>query len=130
MHMRRYRYLIIGVSVYVFELIVILAAQSLGASSTVAVGVSFWLGLLVSFGLQKFFTFSDKRLQRHILFSQIVAFSLLVVFNFCFTLVVTALLSPPLPAVATRTLALGITTIWNFYLYKTHIFKQSIEPLY
>jgi len=25
----------------------------------------------------------------------------------------------------TRTLALGITTIWNFYLYRTRIFRQS-----
>ena len=33
------------------------------------------------------------------------------------------------PAVVTRTIALAITTIWNFYLYKTRIFKNSDEEL-
>ncbi|MDB5170661.1 MAG: hypothetical protein JWO35_355, partial [Candidatus Saccharibacteria bacterium] len=56
---------------------------------------------------------------------QIVAFSLLVLFNFSFTVFVTSLLEDTLPAVATRTLALGITTIWNFYLYRTRIFKTG-----
>ncbi|HXY18128.1 MAG TPA: GtrA family protein [Candidatus Nitrosopolaris sp.] len=124
------RYLAVGISVYLFELLVIVVAQKLGASATLAVGISFWLGLLVSFGLQKFFTFGDKRVHHRVLIPQIAAFSLLVLFNFGFTLLVTKLLSPPVPAVLTRTLALGITTIWNFYLYKTRIFKGSDELVY
>lgn len=123
-----HRYLVIGVSVYVFELLVIIIAQAQGTSSVVAVGLSFWLGLLVSFGLQKLVTFGDKRLHHKILIPQVAAFSLLVLFNFGFTLLVTKLLSPPVPAVATRTVALGVTTIWNFYLYKTRIFKSADEP--
>jgi putative flippase GtrA len=123
------RYIIIGVSVYLFELIVIVVSQLLGASAVVAVGLSFWLGLLVSFGLQKVVTFGDRRLHHKILIPQIVAFSLLVLFNFGFTLLVTKLLQAWLPAVITRTLALGTTTIWNFYLYKTRIFKKSDEPV-
>lgn len=123
------RYLIIGVSVYVFELAVIFIAQGFGANALIAVGLSFWLGLIVSFVLQKVITFKDKRLQHRVLIPQVIAFSLLVLFNFGFTLFVTKLLSPPLPAVATRTVALGITTIWNFYLYKTRIFKSSEEPV-
>jgi putative flippase GtrA len=125
-----YRYLIIGVSVYLFELIVIVVAQSFGANADLAVGVSFWLGLFASFWLQKLVTFSDKRMHRRILLPQFIAASLLVAFNFSFTLLVTHLLSPPLPPVATRTLALGITTIWNFYLYKTRIFNRSDELVY
>lgn len=119
------RYLIIGVSVYIFELIVIFVAQHEGASAVVAVGLSFWLGLLVSFFLQKLVTFGDKRMHHRILVPQLVAVTLLVLFNFGFTLIVTELLQQLLPAVATRTLALGITTIWNFYLYKTRIFKTD-----
>ncbi len=124
------RYLIIGGSVYLLELLVIVIAQALGASAALAVGLSFWLGLLVSFGLQKFVTFGDKRRRRQVLLPQVIAFSLLVLFNFGFTLLVTSWLSPPIPAVITRTLALGITTIWNFYLYKTRIFKTSTNPVY
>jgi putative flippase GtrA len=119
------RYLIIGFSVYVFELVVIFAAQALGASAILAVGLSFWLGLLVSFFLQKLVTFGDRRMHHRILIPQLIAVALLVLFNFGFTLAVTKLLQNVLPAVATRTLALGITTIWNFYLYKTRIFKTD-----
>jgi putative flippase GtrA len=123
-------YLIVGVSVYIFELVVIVAAIKAGASSVMAVGLSFWLGLIISFILQKFVTFGDKRTHHKILIPQIVAVTLLVLFNFGFTLLVTKILSPPLPAVLTRTLALGTTTLWNFYLYKTRIFKTDESPVY
>lgn len=119
------RYLVIGGSVYVFELVVIFVAQWAGASALIAVGLSFWLGLLVSFFLQKLVTFGDKRMHHRILIPQLVAVTLLVLFNFSFTLLVTKLLQDVLPAVATRTLALAVTTIWNFYLYKTRIFKTD-----
>ena len=125
-----HRYLVVGGSVYVLELVVIVVAQRLGASAVWAVGLSFWIGLVVSFALQKLVTFGDKRLHHRVLLPQIIVFSLLVLFNFGFTLLVTKLLYHWLPAVVTRTLALGITTIWNFYLYKTRIFKIDADPLY
>jgi putative flippase GtrA len=123
-----YRYITVGVSVYLYEILVIIIAQHYGASPVEAVAISFWSALLVSFGLQKLVTFSDKRLHHKILLGQFIAFSFLVLFNFCFTVLITKLLSSVAPPTITRTLALGITTIWNFYLYKTHIFKGS-NPL-
>lgn len=123
------RYLIIGISIYLFELVVIVVAQMAGTSAVVAVGLSFWLGLIVSFLLQKLVTFGDKRMHHKILIPQVIAFSLLVLFNFGFTILVTKLLVSFIPAVLTRTLALGITTLWNFYLYKTRIFKKSDDFL-
>ena len=125
-----HRYLIIGVSVYLFELLVIFVAQYFGANNVLAVGLSFWLGLIVSFILQKVVTFKDKRTHHRVLLPQIIAFSLLVLFNFGFTILVTDLLTGIVPAVITRTLALGITTIWNFYLYRTKIFKTDDNPVY
>lgn len=122
------RYLVIGGSVYLFELVVIVVAVQLGAGPVLAVGLSFWLGLVVSFVLTKFVTFRDRRTHHRILLPQIIAVSLLVLFNFGFTLLVTDLLSNTAPVVVTRTLALGITTIWNFYLYKTRIFKTD-DPI-
>lgn len=123
------RYLIIGISVYIFELFAIFIAQWLGASSVVAVAISFWLGLIVSFILQKLVTFRDTRIHHMVLIPQLVAFSLLVLFNFGFTVGITQLLSSLIPAAITRTLALGITTIWNFYLYRTRIFKTDDNPV-
>jgi putative flippase GtrA len=124
-----YRYLIIGGSVYAFELIVIVIAQQFGASAPWAVAISFCAGTLVSFFLQKLVTFDDKRMHHRILIPQMVATVVLIVWNLSFSVLLTKLLEDKLPAVATRTLALGVTTIWNFYIYKTRIFKNSNEAL-
>ena len=124
-----YRYLLIGGSVYVFELAIIVVAQALGASAVWAVAISFCLGTLVSFFLQKLVTFSDKRMHHRILIPQLIATGLLIVWNLGFSILLTKLLQNHFPAVVTRTLALAITTIWNFYLYKTRIFKNSDEEL-
>ena len=117
------RYLIIGLSVYLIEILTIVVAQKLGASGVVAVGLSFWIGLVIAFCFQKVVVFNNKRLHHRILAPQILAFLVLVLFNFCFTILVTKLLSPPIPAVFSRTIALAISTFWNYYLYKSHIFS-------
>lgn len=118
------RYIVVGGSVYVFELIVIILAQKAGLIAELAVALSFTLGLMMSFVLQKLFTFGDKRMHHKIVITQIVAVGLLIVWNLIFTLLVTKLLTPPVPATVARTIALAITVIWNYYLYKTRIFKQ------
>lgn len=127
---RGVRYLLVGGGVYMLELAVILLAQHLGASAITAVAAGFWVGLVVSFVLQKFIAFGDKRTHRRILLPQIIAVTMLVLFNFGFTLLVTKLLTPALPAVVSRTLALAITVTWNFYLYKTRIFKSDDDLIY
>src|SRR5476649_975704 len=124
------RYLLIGGSVYVLELSVIVLAQSYGATPTWAVAISFCLGTAVSFLLQKLVTFGDKRMHHRVLVPQIIATSLLIVWNLAFSVLLTKLLQHHLPAVVTRTIAIARTTIWNFYLYKTHIFKNNDEVLF
>lgn len=120
------RYLVVGGSVYALELLIIVFAQSvLKTSPVTAVAISFIIGTIVSFGLQKWFTFGDKRAHHKVVLSQALAVVLLVAFNFGFTVLATKLLENVLPAVVTRTLALLTTTIWNFLLYKTRIFKKS-----
>jgi putative flippase GtrA len=120
------RYVVVGGTTYVIELAVIVIAQHLGASAVGAVAISFWFGLVVSFTLQKLVTFGDKRTHHKVVLPQIASFSLLVMFNFGFTIVVTKLLEHTLPVVAIRTLAIGITTLWNYYLYKTRIFRVPV----
>jgi putative flippase GtrA len=124
-----YRYIIVGGSVYVFELLVIAFVQWNGGSGLFAVALSFWLGLFLSFGLQKLVTFGDKRLHRKVLLVQVAVVTALVLFNFGFTLLATKLLSPWVPAAFARTLALGVTTLWNYHLYKTRIFRVTDKTL-
>lgn len=120
------RYLLVGGSAYVLEILIIFALTRAGINSVIAVGVSFWAGLLYSFILQKFFAFRDKRTQHKVVLLQVLMVCALVAFNFVFTIVLTAVLQHILPAIITRTIAIGITTIWNFYLYKAHIFRPAI----
>ena len=120
------RYIIVGGCTYAFELAVIVLAQHEGMSAVWAVALSFWLGLLVSFVLQKLITFGDRRTHHRVVLPQFGAFAALVLFNFGFTVLVTKLFQHVMPVIAVRTLALGVTTIWNFYLYKTRIFRVPV----
>ncbi len=126
-HPRTARFVIVGVSVYAFEIAVIVGAQRAGMGTVAAVGLSYWLALLLSFTFQKLFTFRDTRTHRRVLLPQITAFAALVLFNFGFTILMTRLLQHDLPAVVVRTLAIGITMVWNFYLYRTRLFKTPID---
>src|SRR5438132_1018606 len=94
-----YRYLFIGGSIYLFELAVIVVAQQFGASAVWAVALSFGLGTLISFFLQKFVTFGDKRMHHKILIPQIIATTLLILWNLGFSVLVTKLLQHHAPAV-------------------------------
>ena len=83
----------------------------------------------MSFFLQKILTFGDTRMHHRILIPQLIATIILVVWNFGFSLLVAHILAHHTPAIVSRTIALGITTIWNFYIYKTRIFKNDEELL-
>lgn len=122
-----FRYLLVGGTVYVLELAIIAVGQWQDLSPVTAVAVAYCVGTFVSFLLQKLFTFGDKRMHRRVLGWQVAATTALVLFNLGFSLLATQLLQNVLPTVVIRTLALGITTIWNFYLYKTRIFKNAPE---
>jgi putative flippase GtrA len=119
------RYLVIGVSVYGYEVAIILLLQWLRFSGVFAVSVSFWSGLFVSFLLQKIVTFRDHRRHHAIIIRQILVYSLLIVWNYCFTIAFTRIFENYIPPTVCRTIALGISTLWNFYLYKTKIFNVS-----
>lgn len=123
------RYLLVGASVYLFELMVIFVAQQFGASAVWAVAISFAFGTVVSFFLQKLVAFEDKRMQRRVVGVQFAAVCLLVVWNFTFTVLLAKAFENLLPVMVTRTLALAMTVTWNFYLYKTRIFKNTDAPL-
>lgn len=120
------RYLIIGSTVYIIELLIIYVALRAGSTNIEAVSLSFWLGLAISFLLQKFITFQDNRLEKRVVGQQILLYGLLVLVNWAFTILFTHLFSSKLSTAVCRTVALLITTCWNFYLYRTRIFRQFI----
>lgn len=112
------RYVLAGVLAYAVELLSILGmSHFLHFSAELATACGFWIGLPTSFLLQKIFAFKDYEKGIKTISKQLGAYALLVAFNYAFTLVVVALL-PESWLIFSRTLALVITTLWNFAFYR------------
>lgn len=121
------KYILVGGSTYALELLVIYLLKLLGLNDVIAVGIAFWFGLAASFVLQKVIAFSNKDKSARTVTRQAVMYGVLVAVNYAFTLGVVALFSEEFGVFLTRTIALVITTFWNFFLYRNLIFKSAIK---
>ena len=65
---RAFRYLLVGGLAYIFEIFSIFILKSIGLSSVEAVAISFWIGLVAAFILQKYIAFQnfDKDIKKYI----------------------------------------------------------------
>ena len=119
------RYIIVGGTSYAIELtVLLLLVHVLHFNTTLAVSIGFWLGLVISFLLQKFLAFKNTDTRARRLTIQTVYYALLVLFNYGFTLLFVHLLEPFIDLSIARTLALIITTAWNYIIYKKVIFPE------
>lgn len=122
-----FRYLIAGACAYAIELAALLFLyRFLHFSVEAATAVAFWVGLPASFLLQKLLAFQDYQKELQVISKQLIIYSVLVGFNYIFTLAVVALL-PEKWIIFSRTLALVIVTIWNYALYH-YIFTDKPAP--
>lgn len=120
---RPLRYIFIGGISYVIELSFLLfLANVLSFSPELAVAFSFWVGLIISFTLQKYIAFSNTTKGRGAFSKQAVPYGALVLFNYVFTIISVSLLVNFLQLEIARTIALIVTTFWNYFVYKK-IFK-------
>lgn len=121
------RYVVIGGTSYALELGLLLAMMyMLGISRTIATGIAYWIGLFVTFMLQKLIAFRDYSKEKKQLGKQGVIYGMLVAFNYIFTIIVVGAFSEHL-VIVSRTVALVITTGWNYIIYKKFIFKNSVK---
>jgi putative flippase GtrA len=119
------RYLFIGGLSYVIEISVLFTLnQLLHIQPTISVAISFWVGFIVAYILQKIVTFQNKEKSRHAIAKQLVGYTLLVLWNYGFTLLVVELFQNDISVVVLRTIVIVITTIWNYALYKI-LFKVT-----
>ena len=118
------RYILAGGLSYTIELGFLLAIHRYThASAEISTAIAFWIGLLTSFFLQKLFAFRDYKKTIHAITNQITSYALLVGFNYLFTIFVVAAF-PSRLLILSRTLALVMTTVWNYFLYKRLIFRS------
>lgn len=112
------RYVLVGGSAYALELIILFSLHKIvGLSATTATAISFWISIVISFLLQKIFSFKNYQKQAKLLSKQFTAYSILVLFNYCFTILVVAFF-PDRLLLLSRTLALVIVTTWNYLFYQ------------
>jgi putative flippase GtrA len=125
------RYVIVGACAYTAEMISLYGLIKVASFTPItAVAVSFWIGFIVAFMLQKLITFKNYEKKPRALVRQLVLYGLLVVWNYGFTLLVVALLTPMLSAFVARTGAIVAIATWNFIIYR-HIFKtKSLQEQY
>ncbi|MDB5179813.1 MAG: putative rane protein [Candidatus Saccharibacteria bacterium] len=121
------RYLFIGGLSYAIEISVLFSLnQILHIQPTISVAISFWVGFIVAYTLQKIITFQNKEKSRRAIAKQLIGYSLLVLWNYTFTLLVVEFFHNNIPVVILRTMVIIITTLWNYALYKV-LFKATTK---
>jgi len=124
------RYLAVGVSAYIFEMLTLYTLKHSGFDSVHAVAISFWAGLIVAFVLQKFIAFKDRRRHHKVILKQASIYLALVFVNYSFTLITVHSFKSIADVYVIRTVVIAITTVWNFAVYRI-IFKNNVsEPSY
>ncbi|HEV2412539.1 MAG TPA: GtrA family protein [Candidatus Saccharimonadales bacterium] len=126
-----FRYVFIGGLTYIIDIAILVGLYAgLHTTRALAASASFWVGLLISFLLQKLVAFQDYQKEIRAISKQIVWYAVLVAFNYSLTVVIVSLF-PGRYIILSRTIALAITTCWNFLVYKRLVFKTSSkgEPL-
>lgn len=120
------RYVVVGIVAYLSEMAVLFGLKDLvGLSSLKAVAISFWTGLVVAFILQKIVTFQNHDRSLHMLSKQLAGYSILVGFNYLFTLLMVGIFSDKVSVFVIRTAVIILSTGWNFIIYKELLFKKK-----
>ena len=117
-------YVLVGATSYLVEMgSLCLLNIVFGLPDVAAVAISFWVGFIVAFVLQKWVTFKSHSKAVHVVTRQLVAYGVLAAWNYGFTLATVALFSSVLSVFIIRTIAIAIITMWNFAIYSL-IFKE------
>lgn len=121
------RYLFVGGFSFFIEITVLyILNHTLHISAAISVTISFWVGFIVAYVLQKLVAFQNKEKSRRAITKQIIGYSLLVLWNYGFTILVVELFHGSVSVVVLRTIVIAITTLWNYVLYKK-LFKVTTE---
>lgn len=128
-----FRYIFVGGLAYIVDIGVLVGLYSgLHTPRAVAASASFWAGLIFSFLLQKLVAFQDYQKEAKAVSRQAFSYGVLVAFNYGLTVLIVDLF-PGRDIVYSRTLAVAITTIWNYTIYNKLVFrkpgsKKHVEP--
>jgi putative flippase GtrA len=115
---RPIRYLAVCGFSYLLEMAVLYFLKKMGLDDIIAVGLSFWVGFITAFTLQKIITFQSRSKNIKSVSKQLILYSLLVVFNYIFTIIVVGIFSDKYNVYTLRSIVIIMTTFWNYLIYR------------
>lgn len=122
-----FRYVFIGGLVYLIDIGVLIGMyDGLHTARALAASASFWVGLLFSFMLQKLVAFQDYQKEVKAISKQAISYGVLITFNYALTVFIVSLF-PGRDIIYSRTLAVAITTLWNYVIYKKLVFRKPAK---
>ena len=122
---KKVRYILAGSISYAIEIACLLVlAKDYYFDAAVSVGIAFWVGLFISFLMQKYLAFSNNSTAKKTAW-QLYLYLWLVGFNYLFTISWVIFTELFLGLALARTVALVITTFWNYFLYERLIFRTT-----
>jgi putative flippase GtrA len=122
-------YLVVGGSAYLIEMASLYLFKTVFHLSDLAsVAISFWVGFVAAFILQKVITFKNRDKTAKGISKQVVIYGILAAWNYLFSLILVEIFSGTTSVFWVRTIAIGIITLWNYAIYRTFIFKVKEAP--
>jgi putative flippase GtrA len=122
---RLVRYVVVGAAAYLIEMGALFLLQEVVRLSGVAsVAISFWIGFVVAFVLQKYVAFQHRDARPKVLVRQLAIYSVLVAWNYIFTLAIAHFFANIASIFVLRTIVILIVTVWNFAVYRL-VFKEQ-----
>lgn len=115
------RYLVVGGSTFAIDLgLLVLLHGAEGVWLPLATAIAYCIAIIYNFCLNRWWTFSaseNKSVREHI-----IPYSILLGFNFLFTVLFVSLLSHFINYAVAKVLAVAIQTTWTYFCYKHFVF--------
>ena len=115
------RYLAVGGTTFVLDFgILFLLHGVFNLNLAGSTSVAYWVSIMYNFTLNRHWTFDAREkdsLKRHI-----TTYFMLLVFNYLFTVGFVSIVGEHINYIAAKALAVGISMLWTYYIYKHYIF--------
>lgn len=118
------RYIVVGGTTFLIDYIALIVLHGkLDLTIPIAASIAYWSSIIFNFTMNRWWTFSaadNKNIHKHI-----SAYSVLLLFNYFFTVISISLLSKYISYIIVKPLIVITQTIWTYRIYKHVIFTKN-----
>jgi putative flippase GtrA len=117
------RYLAVGGTTFIIDFGILYVLHGIFKLNLAAsTSVSYWVSISYNFVLNRYWTFdvAEKENLKH----HLTTYFVLLVFNYLFTVTFVSFVGAHINYVIAKALAVGISMIWTYYVYKNYIFTK------